>query len=100
MRENPIYRNIQFDPRIWGVSYKSLFASLGVLLVGLMLFKSFLGLVGGMAAGVAAAAGYYAYAFWDDNRDKVESAGRKTPIRRVVAAYSMGTQRIRLKGRK
>jgi len=99
MKENPVFRNIQFDPRIWGVSYKSLFTALGVLLVGLMVFKSFLGLVGGMAAGLASCACYFSYAFWNDNRDKVESEGRKTKIRRVVAAYTMGTQRVLIKGR-
>jgi hypothetical protein len=97
LKENPIYRNIQFDPRIWGVSYKSLLAAMGILLVGIMLFKSILGLVGGMAAGLASTAGYYSYAFWNDNRDKIESEGRKTPIKRVVASYVIGSQTIKIK---
>jgi hypothetical protein len=96
-RENPIFRNIQFDPKIWGISFKSLIAAMGILFVGIMLFKSFMGLVGGMAAGVASAVGYYVFAFWNDNRDKIESEGRKTPIKRVVASYVIGSQKIKLK---
>ncbi len=99
MRENPVYRNIQFDPRIWGISYKSLFACLGILLVGIMFFKSFLGLAGGLAAGIGSSLGYYAFKFWDDNRDKIETEGKKTPIKAIVAAYSIGTQTLRMKGK-
>ena len=30
MKETPIFRNIQHVPRIWGVTYLKLFASLGI----------------------------------------------------------------------
>lgn len=99
MKENPVYRNIQFDPRIWGVSYKSLFGALGILLLGIMLLKSMLGLLGGLAAGTGLALGYYAYSYWNDNRDQVESSGKKTPVRSMIAAYSTGTQTVKIRGR-
>jgi len=97
MQENPVYRNIQFDPRIWGVSYKSLFGALGLLMIGIMFFKSLLGLLGGIAAGAGLAIGFYAYSFWNDNRDQVESAGKKTPLRSLIASYTAGTQRVRIR---
>lgn len=100
MKENPVYRNIQFDPRIWGISYKSLFACLGILLVGIIFFKSIVGLAGGLVAGIGSALGFYAYKFWDDNRDKIETTGKKTPIRSMITSYTTGTQSIRLKGLK
>jgi uncharacterized membrane protein YebE (DUF533 family) len=70
---------------------------MGILMFGIMFFKSFIGLAGGLAAGIGSAVGYYAYKFWDDNRDKIETTGKQTPIRSMITPYTSGSQTIRIK---
>ena len=79
MRETPIFRNIQHVPRIWGVTYVKLFASLGI---GLLIMTVAFALVNRGSAllkiavivlAVLLTAGFYAVSFWLDNRDPLDS---------------------------
>jgi len=78
MKETPIYRNIQHVPRIWGVSYPKLFASLsgGLLATTLGFYFASQGtaLVKVIVIGLGAATTLllYGICFWVDNTDLLE----------------------------
>lgn len=62
----------------------------------MMVLRSLLGLMGGLIGGVASTGGFYAFSYWNDNRDKIEAAGKKTLIKRIVASFQIGTQKIKI----
>ena len=95
--ENPVYRNIQYDPKIWGVSYKALFASLFAFLIGVMVFKSMFGIFGGFGIGTAISLVMYLYARLKENRDQIEFLAKSCPIKKRLSSYVMSSQKIRLK---
>jgi hypothetical protein len=79
MKETSIFRNIQHVPRVWGVTYLKLFATLGGGLLATTL--GFVLTPGATAAvkvlvivlGVAATVLGYGICFWIDNTDRLES---------------------------
>src|SRR5206468_5109309 len=79
MKETPIFRNIQHVPRVWGVTYVKLFATLGG---GLLATTLAFALTPGatvvvklivIGLGVAATVFGYGVCFWIDNTDRLES---------------------------
>ena len=79
MKETPIFRNIQHIPRVWGVTYPKLFATLGG---GLLAITLAFALTPGATAvvkvlmiglGVAATLLGYGVCFLMDNTDRLES---------------------------
>ncbi len=101
MKETPIFRNIQHVPRIWGVAYVKLFASLGI---GLLTMTVAFALVNRGSAflkiavivfAVLVTAGLYAVSFWLDNRDPLDS--NVTPfLKREFNCQSLSLQRLKL----
>ena len=78
MKETPIFRNIQHIPRIWGVTYPKLFASLGggllVTTLGFFFVSEGAALVKVMVIGLGAVATLllYAVSLWIDQTDEAE----------------------------
>jgi uncharacterized protein (DUF697 family) len=78
MKETPIFRNIQHIPRIWGVTYPKLFASLGagllVTTLGFFLSSEGTALVKVMVIGLGAVTtlSLYAACLWVDSTDQLE----------------------------
>jgi hypothetical protein len=101
MKETPIFRNIQHVPRIWGVTYVKLFASLGI---GLLIMTVAFALVNRGSAllkvsvivfAVLVTAGFYAVSFWLDNRDPLDS--NTTPfLKREFNSQALSLQRTKL----
>jgi len=73
---NPVYRNVGYSPRIWGVSYVYLFSTLFGFIFLILILKG-LGMVTGFALSVAVSLGMYLYFYWVSNRDPVEYEARK-----------------------
>lgn len=98
MSFKPIHRNLQHVPRIWGVSYWKLFASLfAMLFVTLGWFylvaRGFLALAAGAGAGLAS----YGVSFWLDSRDPCQNLRRASFIRDWLTSYSVSNQTVRIK---
>ena len=101
MKETPIFRNIQHVPRIWGVTYLKLFASLGI---GLLIMTVAFALVNRGSAllkiaiivfAVLVTAGFYAVSFWFDNRDPLDS--NTTPfLKREFNSQCLSLQQLKL----
>ncbi len=78
MKETPIFRNIQHVPRIWGVTYPKLFASLGggllVTTLGFLLASTGTVIlkVALIVFGVFTTVIFYALCFLVDNTDRLE----------------------------
>ena len=98
MSFKPIHRNLQHVPKIWGVSFVKLFASLfAMLIVTLGWFylvaRGFLALAAGAGVGLAS----YGISFWLDSRDPCQNPGRSSFIRDWLTSYSVSNQTIRIK---
>ena len=98
MSFKPIHRNLQHVPRIWGVSYWKLFASLfAMLFVTLGWFyvvaRGFLALAAGAGTGLAS----YGVSFWLDSRDPCQNLRRASFIRDWLTSYSVSNQTVRIK---
>ena len=98
MKETTIFRNIQHVPRIWGVTYVKLFASLGVgLLVTTISFAvachaSAIQKVSFIGFGVGVTVVLYVLSFWLDNRDPL---GSDLPFfRNEFNSQSLSLQRV------
>ncbi len=78
MKETPIFRNIQHIPRIWGVTYPKLFASLGggllVTTLGFFFVSEGTAVVKVVVIGLGAVATLllYALSLWADHADGLE----------------------------
>ncbi len=78
MRETPIFRNIQHVPRIWGVTYPKLFASLGggllITTLGFFFVSEGTAIVKVMVIGLGSAATLLLYltSLWVDHCDPLE----------------------------
>lgn len=84
---NPLYRNVGYSPRIWGVSYIYLFTTLFGFVFLLLILKS-LGLMRGFIISVLACLSLYSYFYWLSNRDQVEyEARRKRKYRKHLVCY-------------
>ncbi|MBN2432686.1 MAG: hypothetical protein JXQ27_14515 [Acidobacteria bacterium] len=98
MNVKPIHRNLQHVPRIWGVSYGKLFASLFAMLLMLMVCfytvaNSGLALAAGLATGLAG----YGISFWLDSRDPLARSGPGLFIRPRLTALSLSNQTYRIR---
>ena len=98
MKETPIFRNIQHVPRVWGVTYVKLFATLGG---GLLATTLAFALTPGatvvvklivIGLGVAATVFGYGVCFWIDNADRLESDSSSF-LKRELNSQSMSLQR-------
>ena len=98
MKETPIFRNIQHVPRVWGVTYLKLFATLGG---GLLATTLAFALTPGatvvvklivIGLGVAATVFGYGVCFWIDNTDRLESDSASF-LKRELNSQSMSLQR-------
>ena len=99
MIERPIFRNIQHVPKVWGVTYLKLFATLGSGLLATTLGFS---LTSGATAvvkvmviglGVVVTGLIYAICFWIDNTDHLERDSSCFPEERdeLAVAFSPAT---------
>ncbi len=100
MRERPIFRNIQHVPKVWGVTYLKLFATLGSGLLATTLGFS---LTSGSTAvakvmmiglGVAITLLIYGFCFWIDNTDNLEKDSSPF-IKGELNSQSLSLQRLR-----
>jgi hypothetical protein len=100
MTERSIFRNIQHVPKVWGVTYLKLFATLGSGLLATTLGFS---LTSGATAivkvmviglGIAVTSLIYAICFWIDNTDHLEQDS--SPFLKVeMNSQSLSLQRLR-----
>ncbi len=91
-KPKPVYRNLQHQPRIWGVSYLKLFATLFAALFAMMLSYYAAGaLVAlGIMAGVLLAG--FGVSFFLDSRDPVRFDG--SFLRDCWASYAAGSATV------
>jgi len=101
MKETPIFRNIQHIPRVWGVTYVKLFATLGG---GLLATTLAFALTPGATAvvkvlmiglGVAATLLGYGVCFLMDNTDRLESDSASF-LKAELSSQSLSLQRLRI----
>ena len=99
--ERPIFRNIQHVPKVWGVTYLKLFATLGSGLLATTLGFS---LTSGATAivkvmviglGVVVTLLIYAICFWIDNTDHLER-DFSCFLKSEMNSQSLSLQRLRL----
>ena len=93
--ENPIFRNIQFKPKIWGLCYSNLFGTLGLVAVAIMIFKAE-GIITGFSVGIGLGIISYIYFFWNDNiRDRGNEKGKR--IRKLVVSYEASKWEVKVR---
>lgn len=93
--ENPIYRNIQYKPKIWGLCYTNLFGTLILVFMAIMIFKTE-GILTGFGVGIALGIISYSYFFWNDNvRDRGNEKGKR--IRKLVVSYEASKWEVRVR---
>lgn len=66
MKKNIIYRNINFKPRIWGVSYTSLFSSIFIWFITFFILRH-INLLTGFFVSIFIAFICYIFYYWNDN---------------------------------
>ena len=99
MKETPIFRNIQHIPRIWGVTYLKLFASLGggllVTTLGFFFVSEGTAIVKVMVIGLGAAATLLLYlvSLWVDHSDQLERYCSPF-LKNEANSQSLSSQRI------
>ena len=101
MKETPIFRNIQHVPRVWGVTYPKLFATLGGGLLATTL--GFVMTPGATAIvklvviglGVTVTVVGYGVCFLIDNTDRLESDSAPF-LKRELSSQSLSRQRVRI----
>ncbi len=100
MTERPIFRNIQHVPKVWGVTYVKLFATLGSGLLATTLGFS---LTSGSTAvakvmmiglGVVITLLIYGLCFWIDNTDHLEKDSSPF-LKGEMNSQSLSLQRLR-----
>ncbi len=100
MKERPIFRNIQHVPKVWGVTYLKLFATLGS---GLLATTLGFFLTSGTAAivkvmmiglGVVTTLVIYGFCFWIDNTDHLEKDSSPF-LKGEMNSQSLSLQRLR-----
>ncbi len=100
MNEKHIFRNIQHIPKVWGVTYLKLFATLGSGLVattiGFSLTSGATAVVKVMVIGlgIAITALIYGICFWIDNTDQLERDSAIF-IKAEMNSQSLSLQKIR-----
>src|SRR5438046_10439549 len=104
MKETAIFRNIQHVPRVWGVTYPKLFATLGggllATTLGFVMTPGATAIVKLMviALGVAATALAYGVCLLMANTDRLESDSASF-LKRELNSQSLAGQRPRLRDR-
>ncbi len=99
MKETPIFRNIQHIPRIWGITYPKLFASLaGGLLVttlGFFFVSDGTAIIKVVVIGLGAVATLllYAVSLWVDHTDILELHAASF-LRDEMNSQSLSLQRL------
>ncbi len=89
-----LYRNIQYKPRIWGLYFSSLFTSLGIFLLLLMILSVSVNLFAALFLSIFSLAIMYGYFYFKDNRDEIEyRAKRENYIKNRLVSYSVSEQR-------
>ncbi len=98
MKLKAIHRNLQHVPRIWGVSYWKLFASLfATLLVMMVFFYTVSRGLAALAVGIGVGLAGYGISFWMDSRDPLEHQKHSRFIRDSLTSASVSNQAIRIK---
>lgn len=98
--ERPIFRNIQHVPKVWGVTYLKLFATLGSGLLattlGFSLTSGATAVVKVMVIGLGAAITLliYGVCFWIDNTDHLERDS-SCFLKSEMNSQSLSLQRLR-----
>jgi hypothetical protein len=100
VNERPIFRNVHHVPRVWGVTYIKLFATLGSGLIATTLGFA---LTSGAAAaakvmvlglGIVVTIGIYAICFWIDNTDYLERDSCSF-LKREMNSQALSLQQLR-----
>ncbi|NLT68059.1 MAG: hypothetical protein GXX84_15760 [Acidobacteria bacterium] len=100
MREKPIFRNIQHVPKVWGVTYLKLFATLGSGLLtttlGFFLTSNATAVAKVVMIGVGVVITLLAYClcFWIDNTDHLEKDSSPF-LKSEMNSQSLSLQRLR-----
>jgi uncharacterized protein (DUF697 family) len=100
MNEKQIFRNIQHIPKVWGVTYLKLFATLGSGLVattiGFSLTSGATAVVKVMVIGlgIVITAMIYGICFWIDNTDQLERDSAVF-LKPAMNSQSLSLQKIR-----
>ena len=98
MSYKAIHRNLQHVPRIWGVSYWKLFASLfATLLVMMVFFYTVSRGLAALAVGIGVGLAGYGISFWMDSRDPLEHQKHSRFIRNSLTSASVSNQSIRIR---
>jgi len=98
MSYKAIHRNLQHMPRIWGVSYWKLFASLfATLLVMMVFFYTVSRGLAALAVGIGVGLAGYGISFWMDSRDPLEHQKHSRFIRDSLTSASVSNQAIRIR---
>lgn len=101
MKETSIFRNIQHVPRVWGVTYPKLFATLGFGLLattlGFVLTPGATAVVKVMMIilGVITTVLGYGFCFWMDNTDRLE-IDSACFLKSELNSQSLSLQRVRI----
>ena len=102
MKEKDIFRNIQHIPKVWGITYIKLFATLGV---GLLFTTVGFSLTSGantvvkvmvIGLGIAVTGIIFAICFWLDNTDHLEKDSACF-LKASLNSQSLSLQRIQFK---
>jgi hypothetical protein len=101
VKETTIFRNIQHVPRVWGVTYPKLFATLGggllATTLGFVLTPGATAIVKVMMIGLGVVATLVGYGvcFWIDNTDRLESDSASF-VKEELNSQSLSLQRLRI----
>ena len=104
VKETPIFRNIQHVPRVWGVTYPKLFATLGggllATTLGFVMTPGATAVVKVMVIGLGVAATLLGYGvcFLVDNTDRLESDSASF-LKRELNSQSLSAQRLGISDR-
>jgi hypothetical protein len=99
MIERPIFRNIQHVPKVWGVTYLKLFATLGCGLLATTVGFSFVSGAGAVVKVIVIGLGavitllLYGVCFWIDNTDHLERDVSQF-LKREMNSQSLSLQRL------
>jgi len=97
----PIHRNLQHVPKIWGLTYLKLFASLFSMLISIFIY--FFAVSRGVMAlvfSLGVLAGSLGISYYLDSRDPLENRKHSAFIREQVTAYSLSNQKIKIREEK
>ena len=98
MAVKPIHRNLQHQPRIWGVSFFKLFAALfAMLLTMLVVFATWDHGILALAIGAGVGVAGYSLSLYLDRRDPLLQRRQAGFIRDHLSSGSLSGQVVRLR---